>query len=252
MQVIANDLVVSYSKVGTGPIAVLLHGWADSKHTFDQLSEYLQQNYTVVTLDLAGFGSSQPPQTGWGLTDFAQQVQVALQKMAIMPNDITLLIGHSNGGAIAVRAIAKGYLKPKKLILLASAGIRQGSASKTAIQSVAKIGKVVSYVLPKKTRHSLRAKFYGQVGSDLLVAEHMQASFKKIIKDDVQADAERISIPTCIIYGELDTATPVSYAQLFHSLISGSQLHVIQNADHFLHQQYAQQVYEYIRKFDKS
>ena len=67
----------------------------------------------------------------------------------------------------------------------------------------------------------------------------------------MQADAERIVIPTCIIYGELDAATPVRYAQLFHSLIANSQLHVIQGADHFVHQQYADQVYDYIRGFDK-
>lgn len=251
MQVIANDLVVSYTKVGTGPVAVLLHGWADSQHTFDQLSLLLQKNYTVVTLDLAGFGSSQAPQKGWGLTDFAKHIQVALQKIAIMPNDITLLIGHSNGGAVAIRAINKGYLSPKKLVLLASAGIREGSVKKSAIQGATKVAKVASYVLPTSTRNKLRDRLYRSVDSDFLVAEHMQASFKKIIKDDVQADAERIVIPTCIIYGELDAATPVRYAQLFHSLIANSQLHVIQGADHFVHQQYADQVYDYIRGFDK-
>lgn len=252
MQVIANELVVSYTKVGTGPVAVLLHGWADSQHTFDQLSQLLQQNYTVVTLDLAGFGSSQPPLKGWGLTEFAKHVQVTLQKIAIMPNDITVLVGHSNGGAVAIRAIHKGYLLPKKLVLIASAGIRETSAKKSAIQSVTKLAKVASFVLPSSTRSKLRAKLYSNVGSDYLVAEHMQDSFKKVIKDDVQADAERITVPTCIIYGELDTATPVRFAQLFHSLIANSQLHVIQGADHFVHQQYAEQVYEYIRRFDKS
>lgn len=252
MQVIVNELVVSYSKVGTGPVAVLLHGWADSQHTFKQLSQHLQQNYTVVTVDLAGFGSSQPPAKGWGLTEFAKHLQMALQKIAIMPNDITLLIGHSNGGAVAIRALAKGYLHPKKLVLIASAGIREGSTKKSVIKGTTKVAKVASYALPRGMRGRLRAKFYSQVGSDYLVAEHMQASFKKIVKDDIQADAEHIAIPTCIIYGELDTATPVRYAQLLHSLITDSQVHVIQNADHFVHQQYADQVYQYIRNFDKS
>ncbi len=252
MQVIANDLVISYSKVGSGPVAVLLHGWADSKATFDLLTQQLQQNYTVITLDLAGFGGSQPPAKGWGLTDFAQHVAVVLQKIAIMPNDVNLLIGHSNGGAVAVRAIAKGYLKPKKLVLIASAGIRETSAKKAALQGATKVAKIASYILPKSARKKMRSKLYGQVGSDYLVAEHMQDSFKRIVKDDIQHDAERITIPTCIIYGELDTATPVRYAQLLNSLIAGSQLHVIQNADHFVHQQYALEVFNYIRRFDKS
>lgn len=252
MQVIANELVVSYTKTGSGPVVVLLHGWADSGHTFDQITHYLKQNYTVVSIDLAGFGGSQAPPQGWGLTEFAQHIHVALQKIAIMPNDINMLIGHSNGGAVAVRAISKELLKPKKLVLLASAGIREDSAKKSALKGATKIAKVASYVLPPSMRQNMRSKLYGSVGSDYLVAEHMQDSFKKIVKDDIQADAERITIPTCIIYGELDTATPVRYAQLFHSLIIDSQLHIIQNADHFVHQQYAEDVYNYIRKFDKS
>ena len=252
MQVIAHDLVVSYAKKGSGPVAVLLHGWADTQHTFDQLVDQLQQTYTVVTIDLAGFGGSQAPPKAWSLTDYAEHVQAVLQKIAIMPNDITLLIGHSNGGAIAVRAVAKGLLKPKKLVLVASAGIRQTSLKKSALQSVTKVGKVASIVLPKATRHKLRATMYNHVGSDYLIAEHMQGTFKKIVKDDVQADAEQITIPTCIIYGELDTATPVRYAHIFHSLIHGSSLHVIQNGTHFVHQQFSDKVYEYIRRFDKS
>jgi len=252
MQILADNLVVSYTKVGSGPIAVLLHGWADSGHTFDQLSKLLVQNYTVITIDLAGFGASQAPPTGWGLSEFAKYVQVVLQKIGIAPNDVALLIGHSNGGAVAIRAVAQGLLQPKKLVLIASSGIRDASSRKVVATGVTKVAKLVSYALPSSTRAALRKKHYDRAGSDYLVAEHMQASFKKIVKDDVRADAENISIPTCLIYGELDTATPLRYAQLFHSLIKNSQLHVIQNADHFLHQQYAEQVYDFIIRFDKS
>jgi pimeloyl-ACP methyl ester carboxylesterase len=252
MQIIVQDLVVSYEKIGSGPVVVMLHGWADSLHTFDALCKSLEQNYTVVRIDLPGFGGSQPPPKDWSLTDYANFTSSALQKIAIMPNDITLLVGHSNGGAIAIKAVSLQILKPKKLVLLASSGIRQGSYKKSAFKGLTKLGKVATLILPKSHKTKLKKRLYDAAGSDYLVAEHMQGTFKKIVSEDIQAAAEKITVQTCLIYGELDTATPPSYGQILQHSIAGSQLHVIQNADHFLHQNHTDEVYEYIRKFDKS
>lgn len=252
MQIIVQDLVVCYEKSGNGPLVVLLHGWADSLSTFDDLCFKLEQNYTVVRIDLPGFGGSQPPAKDWSLTDYAQFVSAALQKIAIMPNDITMLVGHSNGGAIAIKAVASQILKPKKLVLLASSGIRRDSFKKTAYKILAKGGKLATAILPLKQKSKIRSRFYNATGSDLLVAEHMQGTFLKVVSEDLQAEAEKISIQTCLIYGELDTATPPSFGQIYQHAIIGSQLHVIQNADHFLHQNHTDEVYDYIRKFDKS
>ncbi len=252
MQIIVNNLVVSYQRVGTGPVALLLHGWADTYHTFDALVDKLSGQYTVVRLDLAGFGGSQPPEGSWNLSDYANFVRDVLQKIAIMPNDITLLIGHSNGGAIAINATSKGILKPKKLILIASSGIREDSVRKTAIGAIAKVGKVATLVLPKKYKLSIRNKFYNKVGSDFLIAEHMQGTFLKIVSEDVRHDAEKLSVPTCLIYGELDMSTPPVYGQLLQQSIEGSVLNVVQNADHFVHQSYTEEVYKLIREFDRA
>lgn len=250
MQVIVNDLVVSYSRSGEGPITVLLHGWADSANTFSKLLPLLEPYFTVVSIDLAGFGGSQAPKKAWGLNNYAEHVRDILQKISIMPNDITVLLGHSNGGAIAITAIANNYIRPKKLVLLASAGVRTGKTSKKiALIAAAKAGKIATLILPKRQRAKLRKKFYGAVGSDLLVAEHMQESFKKIVKQDVLHLAERLHLPTLLVYGELDTATPVTYGQILQNTIAGSELRVVQNADHFLHQNHADQVAAYIRSF---
>jgi pimeloyl-ACP methyl ester carboxylesterase len=251
MQVIVEDLVVSYEKVGSGPVVVMLHGWADTLRTFDALVQKMQQNYTIVRIDLAGFGGSQPPAKDWSLLDYARYVSAVLQKIAIMPNDITVLIGHSNGGAIAIKAVSEDILRPKKLVLLASAGIRQDTLKKTAYKSIAKLGKLVTLLLPSSQRGKLRRRLYDAAGSDFLIAEHMQGTFKKIVSEDIQAQAEKIKQRTCLIYGELDTATPPLYGQMLQHAISGSVLHVVQNADHFLHQNHTEEVYRYIREFDK-
>ena len=252
MQIVVNNLIVSYQKSGAGPVAVLLHGWADTLNTFDSLLSDLEKHYTVIRIDLAGFGGSQPPKKSLNLLDYANFVRDTLQKIFIMPNDITLLVGHSNGGAIAIKAVSKGILKPKKLVLLASAGIREDSVRKSTVRTIAKVGKIATIILPSKYKNSIRKNFYNKIGSDYLIAENMQGTFKKIVSEDIRHDAEKIAIPTLLVYGELDMATPTLFGQFLQQSIEGSTLTVIQNADHFVHQSYSDDVYKLIREFDKS
>ncbi len=250
MQVIVNDLVVSYEKTGKGPIVVMLHGWGDSKETFRALAVELEKRFTVVRLDLAGFGGSQPPDSAWGLKDYATQVRDALLKIAISQTDISVLVGHSNGGAIAVTAVSEGLLSPKSMVLIASSGVRNiDDTKKTTLKLLTKFGKGGALLLPKSKREALRKKYYTSIGSDMLVVPHMEATYKKIIKEDIVRAAEKLTVPTLLVYGELDSATPPSHGVILQQAIRGSDLRVVQGSDHFVHQHHAADVLEYMRQF---
>jgi pimeloyl-ACP methyl ester carboxylesterase len=201
-------------------------------------------------LDLAGFGGSQPPETAWGLKAYATHVRDTLLKIAITQSDISVLVGHSNGGAIAVMAVSEGLLSPKSLVLIASAGVRNiDDAKKTSLKLLTKFGKGGSLLLPKSKREALRKKYYASIGSDMLAVPHMEATYKRIIKEDIVQAAEKITVPTLLIYGELDTATPPSHGVVLQQAIRGSDLRVVQGADHFVHQHHTDDVLEYMRKF---
>lgn len=250
MQVIVNDLAVNYTRTGEGPVFVLLHGWGDSLETFSKLLPELEKRFTVIRIDLAGFGGSQAPTSAWGLADYAKQLRDILQKIAVSPQDITVLMGHSNGGAIAVTAISEHYLQPKRLVLLASSGVRNvHSQQKNAVQAVTKVGKLFTFALPASKRSKLRRAYYEKIGSDLLVAPHMEKTFARIVKEDILKRAETITVPTLLIYGELDTDTPPAYGMALQQAIAGSDIRVIQGAGHFLHHTHPDQVIDYMREF---
>ncbi len=80
----------------------------------------------------------------------------------------------------------------------------------------------------------------------------MQETFKKVVSTDVSDDANKITVPTCLIYGDADTATPLSYGTTFASLIHGSELHSIELAGHFVHQEQVYQVATIIKGFLKA
>jgi pimeloyl-ACP methyl ester carboxylesterase len=250
MQVIVNSLLTEYSTYGKGPIIVCVHGWADSSKTWSRLVPGLSKRYRVITLDLPGFGGTQQPLEPWKLEDYAAFIERFLAKLNV--SSIHALVTHSNGGAITINGLATGKLSADKLVLIASAGVRnQDLGKKKALRYVTKVGKLLTRPLPNHARKTLRGKFYKSVGSDMLIAEHMQETFKYIVTEDVQEYAEQLHIPTILLYGTNDTATPVSYGQLLHKLIPNSQLEIIQNGGHFIHQDQSGTVLKYLESFIK-
>jgi pimeloyl-ACP methyl ester carboxylesterase len=245
MNVVVNGLMVNYQKASKGKAIVLLHGWGDSSQTFNYLSAQLKDKYEIYSLDLPGFGGSQLPPKPWGLEDYADFLQAWINKVGLKPEAI---VGHSYGGAVAITAVANG-LQAKNLVLLASAGIRNKRPLKKKLMAVgAKAGKTSLMVLPAHKRRQVKQKFYGSIGSDLMLVPQMEETFRKIINQDIHLEAAKIHVPTLLIYGTKDKDTPVSDGKIFNANIAGSELKVVE-AGHFLHQEQPGQVAELIGQF---
>ncbi len=249
MQVIVSDLLTSYVISGEGKTLLLLHGWADSLQTYDLLASELAQKYQVVRLDLPGFGQTQAPHDTWDLDDYGLFVRNFLEKLKIPA--VYSVIGHSNGGALAIRSISTGNLHPQKLVLLAASGVRDTQKlRKAGLKIIAKTGKAMTFWLPLGTRKKLQKKLYGTAGSDMLVAPHLKETFKQTVRQDVQADAHKLSLPTLLIYGSQDKATPIkSIGEKLHQKIASSKLIIIDGADHFVHQSNSEEVGKKIEEF---
>ena len=67
MRTIVQSLAVEYVDEGKGPTILMLHGWKDSLHTFDQLVPYFTNQFRIIRLDLPGFGGSDMPKGVWDI-----------------------------------------------------------------------------------------------------------------------------------------------------------------------------------------
>ena len=248
MQVIVDGLLTDYHVSGRGKTVVLLHGWGDRAAGLRTIQTALAASYKVVALDLPGFGKTVAPPKAWGLTDYALFVARFLQKIDV--ESVYAFIGHSNGGGIAIRGLGRHILQADKLVLLASAGIRGTyNARNKTLRLVVKAGKVLTLPLPAPIKRRLRRTVYSSMGSDMLVAEHLQETFKKIVADDVRADAALLNMPALLLYGEDDQQTPVQYGELFHECIQDSTLEILPGAGHFLYLDRPEEVMSAIREF---
>lgn len=250
MQVIVDSILTSYVREGKGEAVLLLHGWGDSAAGLSRLAKSLGRRYDVIALSVPGFGGTAAPPTPWGLNDYAQFTAHFLKKIGI--KRLHAIVAHSNGGALAMRGLALGELRTDKLVLLASSGIRNVYKGRNrALRLMAKTGKVLTMPLPASVKKRLRRKVYTAIGSDMLVAEHLQETFKKVVSDDVQADAMQLSLPVLLLYGEKDDATPVWYGEQFHQLLTHSTLEILPGAGHFVHTERPEAVERAIQEFLK-
>ena len=118
MNFIINDFNIYYEKYGNGKTnIVILPGWGETRHTFDQLINTLKNDFTVYILDYPGFGNSKFPNRDLDIYDYANLI-----KDFLMINSIEnpILIGHSFGGIIIIllTGLYKIHIKSSSFLIL--------------------------------------------------------------------------------------------------------------------------------------
>jgi len=250
VNVVVDRLLTNYELHGKGKLVLLLHGWGDDIKGLRGLISDLSADYHVLAVDLPGFGGTERPKQSWDLDDYAGFIANLLKKLDLAQP--YAVVGHSNGGALAVRAISLRALKPEKLVLLAASGVRTNNPIKRFIlKIIAKVGNVATFWMPERYRRRLRKSLYGVAGSDMLVVPELQDTFKHTVRQDVQGDAAALELPTLLIYASNDDAIPLADGRQYHSLIKDSQLEVIEDAGHFVHLDQPAQVSGLIKEFLK-
>lgn len=235
-QIVIDSQLVSYlDSGGAKPVVIWLHGWGDQASTFLPLINNLSA-FRHIAVNLPGFGGSLPPQSAWGVSEYAVHVAALLDKLQL--GAVHACIGHSNGGAIAIKLLSSEPHRARKLVLMASSGVRKGgrrTARNKSLAIIAKLGRYASKPLGKRVQQKLRGRLYAAAGSDLLLLPEMQATFQKVVAEDITEAAQAIMQPTLLLWGDADQATPLMHAKIFETYIPNATLQIVAGAGHFVH-----------------
>lgn len=217
---------------GTQPV-IILHGWGCTAATVKSLADYcMHDSTTVYNLDLPGFGGSSEPSEVWGIEDYTALLEKFVNRLGITN---PYIIGHSFGGRMGIVFASRN--KVGKLVLIDAAGIKPRRSLKYYI-------KVYSFKLAKKFAPILLGKKRGQVlieqmrgksgSSDYRNASpKMRAIMSKVVNEDLKHLMPAVKAPTLLIWGEKDTATPLSDAKTMERLIPDAGLVVYPGAGHY-------------------
>lgn len=101
-------------------VILFLHGWPGSHELFEyQLNELPQLGYRCIGLDQRGFGKSDRPADGYDYNQLSDDIRCVIETLQL---EGVTLVGHSTGGAIAVRYISRhNAYGVEKLVLCAAA-----------------------------------------------------------------------------------------------------------------------------------
>jgi len=96
---------VCYTETGMGDIVLLLHSSLSSKSQFKDLSARLSSSHHVIAIDLLGYGAAPFPEDtqGFGLKNELAHINQVLADLKVDVDKPFHLVGHSYGGATALR-----------------------------------------------------------------------------------------------------------------------------------------------------
>lgn len=238
-----DGIKINYECRGEGAPVVLLHGWGANIKLFDALMTLISKKYKAIALDLPGFGLSSEPPVPWTVSDYTKLVTDFISSLGI--SDV-ILLGHSFGGRIIIKMMANGNLpfKVSKIILTGAAGIKPKKtfAQKAKLYAY-KISKKVLLCAPvKKAFPDALEKLRQKNGSSdySSATPVMRATLVNAVNEDLLPLISKICVPTLLIWGTNDTATPISDGEKMEELIADSGLVRVEGAGHyaFLEQPY--------------
>ncbi|MBS2030151.1 MAG: alpha/beta fold hydrolase [Deltaproteobacteria bacterium] len=90
---------VRYTDTGSGPVVVMLHGFASSLETWTAVAPQLAKNHRVIALDLKGFGWTDRPEGDYSPDAQATLVWALLDQRGVKKASI---VAHSWGSSIAL------------------------------------------------------------------------------------------------------------------------------------------------------
>jgi magnesium chelatase accessory protein len=244
-------------ETGTGKTILLLHGAGGSTHSYRDMIPLLATRFHVIALDLPGQGFTQlGARHRCGLDAMAEDIAALCAQEGWQPD---VIIGHSAGGAVALR-LAQPDLSPRGQLPLVIginaalsafkglAGILFPAMAK-ALAAVPFTARLFSGASSNPTR--IKA-LISSTGSDL--DDTGLALYRRLVADRKHVDGTLIMMaqwrlnhlldslpnhegPVHFIVGDTDKTVAPSVSENAVGLIRGAQVHHLPNLGHLAHEE---------------
>lgn len=237
-----NNFDLSYDDVGEGLVPIVfLHGFPFDKTMWREQMDYLKATRRVIACDIRGFGKSTDEESHLSIDLFANDLILFIDKLEL---EKVIICGLSMGGFIALNAMIRFPSRFEALMLCDTQCIADSYEVK--VKRYETIEEIKDYGVANFNEGFLKKVFHeDSITNKPELVEQLRtvvfSNSQHIICQGLLALAERsescsfldeITIPTLIICGREDVVTPLEESKYMNKNISGSVLHVINNAGH--------------------
>ena len=217
---------------------VLVHGLGASANRWEYVIPHFKKNYRVIVPDLIGFGYSDKPLVDYTTDFFSEFLKKFLEKLDIKN---PVLIGSSLGGQIIAEYTLNNNSAVQKLVLISPSGVMKHStpaldayvlaalypnpeAAKNAFEMMSGSSKnidpkIVEGFVKRMRLPNAKMAFM----STLLGLKNSQILTEKL---------SSITVPTMVVWGELDPVIPVKYADSIVSTIKDCRFYRMDGCGH--------------------
>lgn len=239
-----NDVELYYEESGSGPETIVFsHGFLMDHSMFRAQIAALQDTFRCIAYDHRGHGQSEVIRDAYEMDDIYNDAVALIEALDCAPCHF---VGMSTGGFVGLRL---GIRRPdlvKSLVLMDTSA------------DVEESGKVTQYNLMLKTVQTIGWRpvigrvmpilFHDNFLSDNARKKEVE-TWRKIVtghdrkgvlpfgraifsRDSVAGQLDQIKVPTLVVVGKHDAATPLAHSQRLADQIPDAHLRVIPDAGH--------------------
>ncbi len=239
-----------YLVCGEGEPFVLVHGLGGAAANWLALAPLLLRGRRLLVPELPGHGGSEPLPAAPNLNAYADSLAALVEREGLFP---AAVVGHSLGGAIALRLAIRRPDDVGRLVLAGAAGISSGTRSARYALTITGILKPGRRIAPHRRLVArspvLKNLVFGRWGAadpQALPGDVVEAflsgparhtdtfsAAKALMKDDPRADLDRVRCPSLVLWGARDNQLPISDAFDYARRLRG-RLRVIADCGHLL------------------
>lgn len=263
-----NGLRVRYRVGGDGPPVLLLHGIARSLEDWTEQHELLE-GFRVYSVDLPGFGGSDPLPGRAALPPYAEHLRAFLD--AVDERRPVHVIGNSLGGAVAMLLALRHPDRVRSLVLVASAGFGREVTIALRLLALRPVGRLLLRPSRAGARRMERALF--RDGS-FVTDERVERAFTlagrphgaRVMLDlcrslgtirGVRAGWRELLLtatasaaaPTLVVWGSDDLILPAAHLAEAKALLPHVRTHLFPDTGHLPQIERAEEFAELVRDF---
>ena len=235
-----DGMRIAYTRAGSGPVLVMLHGAPSDSRTWQWMVPDLSRDHTVIAWDAPGFGESSDIDDSWRAPQFADALAAFVAALGL---ERPHLVGHSFGTMVALSLFRRHPAVPASLVLV---GGYAGWAGSLTPDEVAR--RLEMFVGMAELGDAFDPKSYPGLFSNLIPADR-DAALATMMREDIRPATIRaagrigaetdlrpvlptIDVPTLVLHGEADARSPLANAEALHAAISTSELVVLPKLGH--------------------
>jgi pimeloyl-ACP methyl ester carboxylesterase len=231
---------------------VLLHGIARTHADWTEQHELLSDRFRVYSVDLAGFGGSDPLPGRYSLAALASFVSDFLDAVGV--DAPAHLVGNSLGGAVAMQLSVQAPTRVRTLALVNSAGF--GKEVTIALRVLAVRGLAALLLRPSLAgaRRMERALYFDrsfvtderiQYGYRIATRPHgarvllelarnlgTVRGVRQAWRDELTAAVASREVPTIVVWGDRDLILPAAHLEAARTLLPHARFHLFRDTGH--------------------